>query len=117
LSVFAAFLAAIMLVIVGAPARAAVSPCDPCPPDCPMMQQMAAATPDHHGQAHDKGGQAENPCKQGLACQGSAAPVVAPSGALAAVVLTTEAVDHRLAVALAAPSRPPDRSLRPPIQL
>ena len=81
-----------------------------------MMKEMAAATADHHDQA-PKGGQAENPCKQGLACQVSAAAVAAPPAALAAFVLTAQDVDHRLAAALAAPSHSPDRSLRPPIQL
>lgn len=82
-----------------------------------MMQEMATAMADHHGQATDKGGQAENPCKQGFACQASAQAVAQPSVAGVAVVLSTEDVDHHLAAALAAPSHPPDRSLRPPIQL
>jgi hypothetical protein len=81
-----------------------------------MMKQMSAAM-DQSGQAPEKGGKAENPCKPTLVCQASTAAVAAPSQMPASVVLTTEPVDHGLAVALAAPSRPPDLSLRPPIQL
>jgi hypothetical protein len=116
LSRLLALLAAIMLMIGGSPAVAASQPCNPCPPDCAMMKQMAAASADHHGQA-PKGSPSENPCKQSLACQVSAAAVAAPPTALVAFVLTTQKVDHRLAAALAAPSHPPDRSLRPPILL
>jgi hypothetical protein len=34
-----------------------------------------------------------------------------------AIALSADLVDHSEADALAAPSRPPDRNLRPPIQL
>ena len=116
LSHILALLAAIMLVIGGAPAVAAAQPCDPCPPDCPMMQQMAASA-DNHTQAPAKGGQPDNPCKQGLACQTFATAVAAPSGSFVTFALSGDAIEHRLADALAAPSRPPDRNLRPPILL
>ena len=111
-----ALIAAIMLVIAGAPTRASANACDPCPPDCPMMQQMST-TMDHQSQAPDKGGKTENPCKSALVCQASTAAVAAPSETPTSIVLTAETVDHGLANALAAPSRPPDRTLRPPIQL
>lgn len=117
LSRLLALLAAIMLVIGGAPAVAAAQPCDPCPPDCPMMQQMTAAMADSHDQAPAKSGKAENPCKQGLVCQAATAAVAAPSATLVAFALSANAVDHSLADALDAPSRPPDRNLRPPIKL
>jgi len=115
LSAFAAFLAAIMLVIAGAPARAAATPCNPCPPDCAMMKQMAASGGEHH-KAPAKGDKGDNPCKQGLECQ-VAATMTAPSQHAATVALASADVDHQLGDPLAAPSRPPDRSLRPPIQL
>jgi hypothetical protein len=110
-----ALLAAIMLVIAGAPARASATPCDPCPPDCAMMQQMAASM-DHHGKTPDPGGLPDNRCKQGLACPASFAAPVLPQFP-AAVVLTADIAEHAPFDPLAAPSRPPDRSLRPPIQL
>jgi hypothetical protein len=113
LSRLLALLAAVMLVIGGAPAVAAAQPCNPCPPDCPMMQQMAASA-DHHAPTPAKDSQPGNPCKQGLACAAFTAAVAAPSETFA---LGGDAVEHRLADALAAPSRPPDRNLRPPIQL
>jgi hypothetical protein len=115
LSVFVAFLAAIMLVIAGAPSRAATTPCDPCPPDCAMMKQMAASSGEHD-KAPAKGDKGDNPCKHGLACQVSAT-MTAPAQCAATVTLASAAVDHHLGDPLAAPSRPPDRSLRPPIQL
>lgn len=115
LPTFVAFLAAIMLVIAGAPSRAAADPCNPCPPDCPMMKQMAAAA-DSHGKAPDKGGNPDNPCKQSAVCQAS---VTAPtaSATVTFAMLTSALVDHGAGEELATPSRPPDRSLRPPIQL
>jgi hypothetical protein len=81
-----------------------------------MMQQMTASA-DNHAQTPAKGGQADNPCKQGLACQAVATAVAAPFATFVVNVLSANAVDHSLADALAAPSRPPDRNLRPPIQL
>ena len=107
-----------MLMIGGASARAEAGPCDPCPPDCPMMAQAAqsAAATGHHAQAPQKRGTAENPCKQALACQASfAAPVL--SDGLVTVAIATGAADHVGLNPLTACSRPPDRTLRPPIQL
>lgn len=109
----AALFAAVMLVIVGAPVRAAATPCNPCPPDCAMMKQTAAA--DHHGQAPAKGG-ADNPCKQGLLCQAAAA-TPAPSQSAEVRILAGAADVGSPARELPAASHPPDRSLRPPIQL
>ena len=103
-----------MLVIAGAPVRAAATPCNPCPPDCPMMQQTAAAN--HHDQAPAKGGGADNPCKQGLLCQAIAA-TPAPSQSVEVRVLASAADLGGPARELPAASHPPDRSLRPPIQL
>jgi hypothetical protein len=110
-----ALLAAIMLVIAGAPTRAAASPCEPCPPDCPMMQQMATGAAGAHDKAPgDKA--ADDPCKQGVACQLSAT-MTAPVQSVASATLASATVDHRLGDPLAVPSHPRDRSLRPPIQL
>ncbi len=109
-------LAAITLVIGGAPASASANPCNPCPVDCPMMAQMAKATSDPHAPAPGKAGNAENPCKSSAACQGA---FVAPLIAQAAVetVWLAEAADHDQVGELVAPSWPPDPTLRPPIQL
>ena len=111
-----ALLAAIMLVVGGAPARASAGSCNPCPPDCAMMAQMAKASADHHAKNPGKTGKSENPCKASLACQGAFAVPLLPQAA-AETALAVEAADHDLIGALAAPSRPPDRTLRPPIQL
>ena len=80
-----------------------------------MMKQMAAPAADHH-KTPDKGGKADNPCQQGLACQVSLS-MTAPVQGAASLTLTSAAVDHQLGNPLATASRPPDRSLRPPIQL
>lgn len=80
-----------------------------------MMKQMAASATDH-GKAPAKGDKGDNRCKQGLACQASAT-MTAPAQHAATASLASAAVDHHLGDPLAAPSRPPDRSLRPPIQL
>lgn len=114
-STLIALLAAFMLVIAGIPARASAAPCQPCPPDCAMMQQMAASM-DQQSNPHERGGFPDNPCKPSLACQ---APFAAPAPAPFAVaaVLTADVAEHARFNPLAAPSRPPDRSLRPPIQL
>ena len=115
-STLIAFLAAIMLMIGGASARAETEACNPCPADCPMMLQAAQAATGHHAQAPQKQGTAGNSCKQALACQASfTAP--APSGGLVMVALATGAADHPGFAPLPTRSRPPDRTLRPPIQL
>jgi hypothetical protein len=113
---FLGLLAAIILVIGGAPASASASPCNPCPPDCPMMAQMAKAANDHHAQTPGKTGKAENPCKSSAACQSAFAVPLLPQTAVETVLLA-ETTEHDLVGALAAPSRPPDPTLRPPIQL
>jgi hypothetical protein len=109
-------IAAIILMVGGAPASASSNPCSPCPPDCPMMAQMAKAAADHHDQAPGKSGKAESPCKSTAACQSAFAVPLLPQTAVQ-TVLPAEATEHDLVGALAAPSRPPDPTLRPPIQL
>jgi hypothetical protein len=114
--VFLGLLTAIILMIGGAPASASANPCNPCPPDCPMMAQMAKAAAGHHDQAPAKSGEAENPCKSTAVCQTAFAVPLLPQTAVETVLLV-EATRHDLVGALTAPSRPPDPTLRPPIQL
>ncbi len=110
-------LAAIMLVIGGGtPALALEDACNPCPPDCPMMAQMAKAAVDHHDQTPGKSGQAESSCKSTVACQSAFAVPLLPQTAAEAVMLG-ETTAHDLVGALTASSRPPDTTLRPPIQI
>jgi hypothetical protein len=111
-----AVLASIILVIGGAPAWAATTPCNPCPPDCPMMAQMAKAASHHDTQAPGKSGKADDPCKAGMACQANFAAPLLPA-ALGETILTTESAEHVAAASLGGPSRPPDPGRRPPIQL
>jgi hypothetical protein len=116
--VLVGLLAAIILVVGGAPASAASNPCNPCPPDCPMMAQMAqgAGMADHHDQAPGTSGKAETPCKSTAVCQTAFAVPLLPQTAVETVLLA-EATAHDPVGPLAAPSRPPDPTLRPPIQL
>jgi hypothetical protein len=116
LRAFLGLLAAITLMIGGAPASAAANSCNPCPPDCPMMAQMANAAADHHDQAPGKSGKAESPCKSTAVCQSVFAVPLLPQTAVETVLLA-ETTEHDLVGALAAPSRPPDPTLRPPIRL
>jgi hypothetical protein len=105
--------AAITLVIGGVPTVAAADACNPCPPDCEMMQ---AAMADHHGKAPaQQQDQGEAPCKASIACQASAAVLVAPP-ATTVTWLASGGTGHAIEADLRAPSRPPDRALRPPIQ-
>ena len=107
-----------MLVIGGAPAFASATPCNACPPDCSMMARthMAAAAADHNAAVRGKSGRAENPCKQGMACQTSvASPVL--SEVSAAVLLSADTADVYALNRQGGPSWPPDRTLRPPKQL
>src|ERR1019366_1648239 len=106
-------LAAIILLIGGAPAAASTNPCNPCPPDCPMMAQMAKEAAAHHAQEPGKAGKAEAPCKATAACQSAFAVPVLPQTVVETVLLA-ETTEHNLVGALAAPSRPPDPTLRPP---
>jgi hypothetical protein len=114
-------IAAIILMIGGAPASASSNPCNPCPPDCPMMAQMAAtaqggAATGHQDPAPGKSGKAETPCKSTAVCQSAFAVPLLPQTTVETVLLA-EATEHDLVGAQAVPSRPPDPTLRPPIQL
>lgn len=113
LSTLVGVLAAITLVIAGAGASRASPACDPCPPDCPMMagETMGGAHADHHGEAP-----AEKPgcCDHGLRTQTSAALPPLFAGDVE-IGVAAASVRHDLIDDRAAPSRPPDRALRPPI--
>jgi hypothetical protein len=109
-------LAAIILMVGGAPANASSNPCNPCPADCPMMAQMAKTAADHHGLAPGKSGRAESPCKTTALCQSAFAVPLLLQTAVETLLLA-ETTNHDQVSQLAAPSRPPDPTLRPPIQL
>lgn len=101
-----------MLVIVGGTGVAAAEPCDPCPPDCPMMAQLTAET---HATDPGKGQQqADSPCKQMIVCQPGPF-AVPPDPTSSKAVLSYEAAALCWTSALAVRSRPPDRQIRPPI--
>lgn len=113
---FLALLAAVMLVIGGAPAVAVGQPCDPCPPDCPMKQQLAVEQAADQGSGPARDGKADNPCLQMLACQ-TATAAASPYELVGFLQLSAASVTHPMLNPLQAPSRPPDRSLRPPIHI
>ncbi|MBI1196235.1 MAG: hypothetical protein GC203_00055 [Phenylobacterium sp.] len=119
-SALLAFVATIMLVIAGGPSVATAAACDPCPPDCPMMApaQTSATAMDDHAKAPAKGeAPQKSSCVQAGLCQ---ATTVAPPLAAATVAvlhLPQGAARHDIVSDRTAPSRPPDRELRPPIFL
>jgi hypothetical protein len=115
LSRILALLAAIMIVIGGAPTVASANDCNPCPPDCPMMKQLAAEQAASHS-APAKGRKGDDHCQQMVACQAVTASV-ASSEQVSFVALSAMSVTHEAFDPLRAPSRPPDRSLRPPIHI
>ena len=80
-----------------------------------MMKQLAAEQPADHG-APAKGGKADNPCQQMVACQTITATVAA-SELVSFTALSAAPVTHVAFDPLQAPSRPPDRSLRPPMHI
>jgi hypothetical protein len=107
-----ALLAAIMLVFAGAPSRAETSGCDPCPPDCPMMKASTDAQP------HQKAPKAdESPCTKAVAACATAIALPVASQREAITWLSASEIRQDLLNEARAPSRPPDRALRPPIQL
>lgn len=114
-----ALLAAITMVIAGRPTLAAPALCNPCPPDCAMMAQAATTTApaDHSGKSPDHGGKAANPCNQGDICQAPVAAMVMADATQSMAMLSSDDAGLRPPTQVRAPSRPPDRSLRPPISL
>lgn len=109
-----------MLVIAGSPAVAAGAGCDPCPPNCEMMLQDAAASgasgDSHPSPAHSEDG-SQTPCKQVVMCQAAAAAPAPELGAVVFARLSHDAARRPWRNAVATPSRPPDQVLRPPIRL
>lgn len=106
-----------MLVIAGAPSRAAAAPCRDCPPDCAMAIQAGAAMHADMGMAGQPAKKApESPCKPGMPCQTAAAAVVLSDVGAFSPLVAEPAILARLEQA-PVPSRPPDPGLRPPIQL
>ena len=81
------------------------------------QMQMAAAAADHHATTPGKSGKAENLCKQGVACQTSAASPTQSETPIATLLLATDAAEVYALNHDGGPSRPPDRTLRPPKQL
>lgn len=108
-----ALVAAMLLAIAGGPSVAQEAACDPCPPDCPMMLPDSAALASDHGSGAPADQKGKAPCQQTVLCQ--AAPVVAPApiGVAFAPRAPTRAI-ARWTNSPEAPSRPPDRTLRPP---
>ncbi|WP_293899455.1 hypothetical protein [Phenylobacterium sp.] len=81
----------------------------------PATKDMAAMG--HGSGAPAKGGKSASPCDQGVACQTAVASTTPPTGAVVSLQLTVRDMAHGSLAVLAMPSWPPDRSLRPPIQL
>jgi hypothetical protein len=118
LAQFVAFLAAVMFMVGGPPAARAAEPCTPCPADCPMMTQAHTASGADHGAMHAPAkGKTENPCKQGLLCQSAATSAALPAGAAGVLLFAVADAALKPLEQLPAASRPPDRALRPPIDL
>jgi hypothetical protein len=115
-----AFLATIMLVIAGGPSVATAASCDPCPPDCSMMApaQASATAMDDHGKAPAQG---ETPqkssCLQTGLCQAASVAPPMATATVAVLNLAQGTARHDIVSDRTAPSRPPDRDLRPPILL
>lgn len=81
-----------------------------------MMKQMASAM-DHHAQAPAKDGKPDSPCKQDVLCQAATAAAPAPLHVTGIRFQASATEVLKPTRQLPAASRPPDPSLRPPIQL
>lgn len=112
-STLVALIAVMVLAISGGPSVARELVCDPCPPDCPMMMGATSDAPQSSPAPDDKG---KAPCEQMALCQ---APVFAvpPLTRLSPVRISHVRVARVWNNTPEAPSRPPDRTLRPPISL
>lgn len=106
-----------MLVIAGAPLRAAAAPCRDCPPDCMMAMQADGAVHADMGKTGQTSKKAPaSPCKQGMPCQAASAAVILPEAGVFTRLAAEPAILARPEQALVL-SRPPDPGLRPPIRL
>jgi hypothetical protein len=113
-----AFLAAIMLVLAGIPARASASACDPCPPDCPIMAKMASGVSMAARAAHpDKPRKSKSDCQQMAVCQAAQTMAALSFEQVRFVRLSVTPVILAQDAEVRRPSRPPDKHLRPPIRL
>lgn len=76
-----------------------------------------AADHDKMGCCHDGqgGSDQKTPCKPGMACFATAAAL--PAAGVETFVATFDRIDLTVAPARILPSRPPDRTLRPPITI
>jgi len=105
--------AALALPLVAAPSTRAMS-ATPCPMEATVMSMADHAKMDCCD--HGKGGpEQKSPCKFGMACSATAA--VLPAASIEVVVATFDSADLVQAAMRALQSRPPDRTLRPPIAL
>lgn len=105
--------AALALPLVAVPSAQAMASA-PCP-----MEVSGMASADHDKMDccdHGNGGPGQKaPCKPGMACFATAAAL--PAAALEVDVVTFDTADLTQAPPRALQSRPPDRTLRPPIDL
>ncbi|MCF8504123.1 MAG: hypothetical protein K9G59_04350 [Caulobacter sp.] len=105
--------AALALPLVAAPVARAMT----TPALCPMA---AAGLAVDHGAMdccdHDKGGSHQKiPCKPGMACFATAAPL--PAASVDVAIVAFDEADLFQAPTRALASLPPDRDIRPPIAL
>jgi hypothetical protein len=83
-----------------------------------MMAQAHAASGADHGAMHAPAkGKTENPCKQGLPCQAAVSPAALPAAEVGVGLFAVAGAALKPLEQLPAASRPPDRALRPPIDL
>lgn len=105
--------AALALPLVAAPSARAMAKA-PCP-----MEASGMAVADHAKMDccdHGKGGSDQKaPCKPGMACFATAAALLV--SAVEVAVIAFDRADLAQAPTRVLPSRPPDRTLRPPIAL
>lgn len=112
-STLLALVTAMLLAIAGGPSLASEAVCDPCPPDCPLMLRDSAAASKAPDTPADREGQA--PCQQTVLCQAPLVVAPGPAGLAVAPFVSTP-IPVSWTNSGDPPSRPPDRSLRPPIQ-
>jgi len=113
LTLLLAFTAALALPLVAAPSARAMT-ATPCPMEASGMSAAAHAKMDCCD--HGKGGSGQTPpCKPGMACSATAAAL--PAASPETIVVTFYSADLVQTPLQALQSRPPDRTLRPPIVL
>jgi hypothetical protein len=103
--------AALALPVVAAPSARAMAP---CPMEASGMTAADHADMDCCDQGHGAPDQ-KAPCKPGMACFATAAAL--PDSFVEVAIITFDRLDFRAPPGRMLPSRPPDRTLRPPITL